>query len=832
MTEDNQVENVEFTSIVDNAAFFSEAEDIATLTPVVSEYLPEVFSNGKGAYAAGEAKVITTLKPGTYKLYAQILGTNSECPFAFKAGENAIWSNTTTAASSARGNGVAGAQFVLYEPATITLEAGGGDGAADKVTNALDFVYITQEASADIELLPSILTFPTYNVEPVASYTSTWYVNQNNALWKFEGFNNNNNAWEYVGCGRKKADQVATITTPIVTDAEPVVQLALNIKEVANLKSAKIVVMHDGLEDNTIDITSQFVPGELIIPIEDGAQNSQYQIVIESNAGENGCIQISKIALYADGQYTDGATLYYKEDFEKSSDISAWKSSTAGRYTPVYAADAEGNHYLSVNQDERYNNGCVVSSTILSNVIEADMYDFTVTFDMMLGNTNNQLPTFQLCDAAGNDILNLKASATNGTLWTLNGTPTEIDLPNSGYNKNTRETITWCSYIITCKDGLTYLTITNKETGETIFPRTIIDSKASGGLGVIKFATARYFAFFAIDNIVVRSVSEKDVPDLESITNLIINYVDENGEQLAESLVIPSTVGAEATANSDQAAASMMVGEQKYLYKEGNKTITLVKDETENVITLVYRPANDYTYRVLAVTDGGLLLQTLYRDAALEADDVPAKYPLYVNYKGTLYTKAANNKVYTENFTLKRNNQPVNLIYEATTIKKVVFAAEGENIEGTTAVADTRSSFGASAYADENVTIVKLTAGDYTINAVGFFPAETEDKVLITDGTNTILEIAGSNNAWVAADATFTLTEDTDIILAKGSANAALDFLYIQSENGGIWVDPATGISAVKADFERNAVYNLNGQKVERPAKGLYIVNGKKVVIK
>ena len=42
-----------------------------------------------------------------------------------------------------------------------------------------------------------------------------------------------------------------------------------------------------------------------------------------------------------------------------------------------------------------------------------------------------------------------------------------------------------------------------------------------------------------------------------------------------------------------------------------------------------------------------------------------------------------------------------------------------------------------------------------------------------------------------------------------------------------------TGINAVsKAQVENGEVYNLNGQRVSKPAKGLYIVNGKKVAIK
>ena len=45
-------------------------------------------------------------------------------------------------------------------------------------------------------------------------------------------------------------------------------------------------------------------------------------------------------------------------------------------------------------------------------------------------------------------------------------------------------------------------------------------------------------------------------------------------------------------------------------------------------------------------------------------------------------------------------------------------------------------------------------------------------------------------------------------------------------------VDLPSDINAVKADMKNATIYNLNGQKVEKTVKGLYIVNGKKVVLK
>jgi hypothetical protein len=49
-------------------------------------------------------------------------------------------------------------------------------------------------------------------------------------------------------------------------------------------------------------------------------------------------------------------------------------------------------------------------------------------------------------------------------------------------------------------------------------------------------------------------------------------------------------------------------------------------------------------------------------------------------------------------------------------------------------------------------------------------------------------------------------------------------------------IEGTTGISekvTVNNDeIATSPVYNLNGQRVEKPAKGLYIVNGKKVIVK
>jgi len=62
---------------------------------------------------------------------------------------------------------------------------------------------------------------------------------------------------------------------------------------------------------------------------------------------------------------------------------------------------------------------------------------------------------------------------------------------------------------------------------------------------------------------------------------------------------------------------------------------------------------------------------------------------------------------------------------------------------------------------------------------------------------------------------------------------------YFESSESGVFVSynvlnwgPATGISTVATTTEQAPVYNLAGQRVMNTQKGLYIMNGKKVVKK
>jgi len=76
--------------------------------------------------------------------------------------------------------------------------------------------------------------------------------------------------------------------------------------------------------------------------------------------------------------------------------------------------------------------------------------------------------------------------------------------------------------------------------------------------------------------------------------------------------------------------------------------------------------------------------------------------------------------------------------------------------------------------------------------------------------------------------------------LNKGTIQPGKAYLKIEKNASGddarelkvVFAGEATGIDAIVAEKSIEGIYNMNGQRVAAPAKGLYIVNGKKVILK
>lgn len=84
------------------------------------------------------------------------------------------------------------------------------------------------------------------------------------------------------------------------------------------------------------------------------------------------------------------------------------------------------------------------------------------------------------------------------------------------------------------------------------------------------------------------------------------------------------------------------------------------------------------------------------------------------------------------------------------------------------------------------------------------------------DAQFTLINCSAENEVTIPAQKAF-------LLLNNGIAQARLEVVFD---------DETTGISTLNTEDGAERVYNLNGQRVNAPSKGLYIVNGKKVVKK
>lgn len=490
----------------------------------------------------------------------------------------------------------------------------------------------------------------------------------------------------------------------------------------------------------------------------------------------------------------------FTENYSAQSTTAGWTTSVSGRFTPMILNEAdllpnmglENNYFLSVNQSERSNNGCIVTGTILSGKAAAGD-DFVLEFDMMLNNSSNnsnsQSPvSLQIKDAANQgDIFSLSAPKKSEPVWNVNNTDLQVTLPRFALiAKDNGYSFLWCHYVIARSGNLTFLTITNKATDEIILERTLIEGGSeAGGLGNIVFTTKRYSANFAIDNIMLRELQEGDVPSTE-MSSYTIKYRNEGGDEIKSDIVKSYVVGGEATATAEQ-MAPIYYNDKKYLYKEGNTTITLVSDAAQNVITLVYREALQCNYTVKAIY--GDKEKVLVEGKGIEGDAVTYNYPKYMLDGTTLYLKNQNttNPYFGKTITLSEENITETVEYTDGVAHDVVYYKEAEQMEGFTPLAtnnaDIRCSDGKGGVidGDEPVVLTTLPAGKYVI--YGQVWGTSGYTATITADDATVWELASVGYLVNTLSEEITLTKETTLYIKdSGDINGLkmLDLIYIQ----------------------------------------------------
>ena len=129
--------------------------------------------------------------------------------------------------------------------------------------------------------------------------------------------------------------------------------------------------------------------------------------------------------------------------------------------------------------------------------------------------------------------------------------------------------------------------------------------------------------------------------------------------------------------------------------------------------------------------------------------------------------------------------------------------------------------------------LINAEAGDYTFTSNG----ETNTNSPVNGA------LTGVYASTVVPSGSYILTNESGVVgfrKADGSTNyVTANHAYLTADGTGAGIldidfGGVTGITNTNCTNDTNigGVYNLTGQRVSQPTKGMYIVNGKKVMIK
>ena len=153
--------------------------------------------------------------------------------------------------------------------------------------------------SAAEEVYKTALFGSDYNNKNVSSYTDEWSATNGDFTVSLENFNNNNNGWNYVKCGRKNNVSVATITTAAAIDeAISKVVVTIDAITVSNVNS---IMLYTSSDRSTWTVAGSFTQatGEQAVTLSSPNENLYYKVEFDCASGSNnGLVTVSKVEYY------------------------------------------------------------------------------------------------------------------------------------------------------------------------------------------------------------------------------------------------------------------------------------------------------------------------------------------------------------------------------------------------------------------------------------------------------------------------------------------------------------------------------------------------------
>jgi len=139
------------------------------------------------------------------------------------------------------------------------------------------------------------------NSKSVSSYTDTWTATVNGYTVTLKNFNNNQNQWAFIKCGRKNNASVGYIETASFTEYK-ITSIVVTIDAItaSKVNSMKLYVYSDSALTQEVEvITVTPATGDLTFEIANPNTDLYYKFAFDcASASSNGLITVSKIAFY------------------------------------------------------------------------------------------------------------------------------------------------------------------------------------------------------------------------------------------------------------------------------------------------------------------------------------------------------------------------------------------------------------------------------------------------------------------------------------------------------------------------------------------------------
>ena len=459
----------------------------------------------------------------------------------------------------------------------------------------------------------------------------------------------------------------------------------------------------------------------------------------------------------------------------------------------------------------------------------------TVSFAMAWGNKNNMGSGFSLKDADGEEI----ASFQYGRWITNNSNANTLGIDMSGLVASHYNNAPIAERATTFTITIDYATKTIKSVLSCPNPSATKEFSVS-------LENTNAVATFEVFGYGVGGNTDRT----SSFDNLIItttegNYNVTSADYTVNFVCDGEVIKSETRTGDVGSAITLFAGDtqdqvidgQKYIYESNDADGQTIAEGGSTVVTITFRKAAEWKYTIGALADSDIII--LGEGVVAEGDAVSYYYPQYIANGGKLYKSDRHNgnPWWGNSYTPNADDELIEIEYTATGDENIIFCEEGENIETLTKVTtgntDIRASNGGGGYAAEDAYIITLTPGKYKIYTATYGNAGTTFRFMA--GEAEVLSIATDGNPTHTASEEFEVKENTDLIVPQagnaGTSPKSIDYIIIQTTDGQGGV--TTAIQSVSAKSNAaEAVYNLQGQRVEKAVKGLDIQNGKKFIAK